>query len=262
VILKLLPLPAAVAAVLLIAATSLAQMPEPPPYSCGGPRLSGGIVIAYHAVLMTPPVGHVYSWTGVGQRTAINVCVQDLESSIVIDSQTGAEIVRYVNHPDAGPVLDQILASVRINPMPTPVMPSRLDPQPPRPTPGPELRCSGINAAGGDVVAYDGILVTLPPGYVYNWTANRDAFGDYISICAVELASHIVLDSVTGKELLRDVKHPDAGAVLDQIAAGTRINPRRRRAQALLASRFQTKASSHPPPAKPACARNRCRAGP
>jgi hypothetical protein len=85
--------------------------------------------------------------------------------------------------------------------------------------------CSGISTGGGRPIAYRAILVTPPIGYVYGWIAQDSDFGNWMAICMVEYASKIVIDSLTGQEIQRDVNDARATAVLDEIARSVQINP-------------------------------------
>jgi hypothetical protein len=85
--------------------------------------------------------------------------------------------------------------------------------------------CSGITAGGGQRIAYQAVLITPPSGYVYSWVAQSGDLGNWIAICVVEYASMIVIDSMTGAEIQRDVNDPRAASVLDQIVQSVQINP-------------------------------------
>jgi hypothetical protein len=122
-------------------------MTTPVPFACHGPPREGGRRIEYYAVLITPPVGHVYDWTASGNW--IRICVDEDAAMIVIDWMTGAEIQRNVNDPAAVTVLDQIAQSVQINPNPTPTIgPRPVQPDPTRPWEMPLLALLALWGAG------------------------------------------------------------------------------------------------------------------
>ena len=114
-----------------------AQIPIPPTpgTACeiSQTQTAGPAQLSFGQLLVTLPAGHNYSWTGVisdpGGTQLVKICIEEFNSEVTIND-SGAETKRVLNNPVAGPVLDQIVASVQIVSTMPPTVATQATPSP------------------------------------------------------------------------------------------------------------------------------------
>ena len=169
---------------------------------CSGTDHGGQTITAVNGIRVTLPPGGQYGVRIPPPHGAndFTICHVGSDSSVTISiSPPCQEVRRTLHDPDAAAILDEIVRSCRVPPLPTP-------------TP-----CTG-DVPGDQLLTVGAIKIALPPGSFGVTTLPASDYVLTVTICTVADGSSVRLSTIDCDESYRQQETAASARILDQIA--------------------------------------------